>query len=245
MRTITVEEVKKGVELRNVKVEGKADSLGVRAVYRCDLTDLDLNGADLSDTMFLGVDFSGTDLTGANLNGSDFLECNLRGVRANRANFRGATIHKCDVSGASMSIANLSDVLFCSSDAYKAVFFCSDFSGSNLRKVNFVGACLAGADFSNVSLGELTLHDTDMEGARLSGSMDDKVDIPITMTSFGGGQGGHGGADYKMVSDFIKCILEDKAPKLDVDFAIKISLPGVIAAQSIENGGNNLEIPEI
>lgn len=79
----------------------------------------------------------------------------------------------------------------------------------------------------------------------IPGSMDDKVDIPITMTSFGTGQGGHGGADYKMISDFIKCVLEDKAPKLDVDFAIRISLPGVIAAQSIENGGNNLDIPKI
>ena len=33
--------------------------------------------------------------------------------------------------------------------------------------------------------------------------------------------------------------------KLDVDFAIKISLPGVIAAQSIEEGSANLEIPKI
>ena len=78
----------------------------------------------------------------------------------------------------------------------------------------------------------------------IPGSMDLKVDIPVTMSSFSGG-GGHGGADFKMISDFINCIVEDKKPRLDVDFAIKISLPGVIAAQSIEEGSANLEIPKI
>lgn len=78
----------------------------------------------------------------------------------------------------------------------------------------------------------------------IPGSMDDKVDIPVTMTSFGKG-GTHGGADRKMIADFIDCIINDTAPPLDVDMAIKISLPGVIAAESIARGGEKLEIPKI
>ena len=55
----------------------------------------------------------------------------------------------------------------------------------------------------------------------------------------------HGGADPKMVADFIKCIVEDTKPELDVDAGIKMSLPGIIAEQSYKNGNASLEIPEI
>lgn len=78
----------------------------------------------------------------------------------------------------------------------------------------------------------------------IPGSMDDKVEIPVTMTSFGKG-GSHGGADRKMILDFVNCVLNDTPVPLDVDFAIRISLPGVIAAESIAKGGMTLEIPKI
>ena len=78
----------------------------------------------------------------------------------------------------------------------------------------------------------------------IPGSMDDKVEIPVTMTSFGKG-GSHGGADRKMMLDFVNCVLNDTPVPLDVDFAIRISLPGVIAAESIAKGGMTLEIPKI
>ena len=55
----------------------------------------------------------------------------------------------------------------------------------------------------------------------------------------------HGGADPKMAADFIRCIVEDKQPELDVDMGIKMSLPGIIAEQSYKNGNASLEIPEI
>lgn len=56
---------------------------------------------------------------------------------------------------------------------------------------------------------------------------------------------GHGGVDAKMIRDFIRCIIEDTAPPIDVEMGIRISLPGIIAAQSAEQGGALLKIPEL
>ncbi len=56
---------------------------------------------------------------------------------------------------------------------------------------------------------------------------------------------GHGGVDAKMIRDFIRCIIEDTDPPIDVDMGIRISLPGIIAAESAKRGGELLEIPQI
>ncbi len=79
----------------------------------------------------------------------------------------------------------------------------------------------------------------------IPGSRDHLIELPMTIESFGGGKGGHGGADKKMVLDFVKCILEDTKPPIDVDMGIAISLPGIIAAESARQAGVLLEIPEV
>lgn len=56
---------------------------------------------------------------------------------------------------------------------------------------------------------------------------------------------GHGGVDAKMIRDFIKCIIEDTEPPIDVEMGIRISLPGIIANESAKRGGELLEIPDI
>ena len=48
-----------------------------------------------------------------------------------------------------------------------------------------------------------------------------------------------------MVLDFIRCIIEDAPSPVDVDLAINMALPGIIAAESCANGGQVMEIPEI
>ena len=74
---------------------------------------------------------------------------------------------------------------------------------------------------------------------------DQKVEIPVTLTSKGTMEGGHGGADRKMLLAFIKCILEDTAPPIDVDLGIRMALPGILAHESAEQGGAPIEIPDI
>ncbi|MBE7042336.1 MAG: Gfo/Idh/MocA family oxidoreductase [Ruminococcaceae bacterium] len=80
----------------------------------------------------------------------------------------------------------------------------------------------------------------------IPGSIDDKVDIPVSVKFPGESNiSGHGGADSKMIAAFVKCILEDTKSPIDVDFAIQMSLPGILAHESAEKGGITIEIPDI
>jgi len=84
--------------------------------------------------------------------------------------------------------------------------------------------------------------------ARLSevpGTFEEKIDIPVTLKFQGEGGGGHGGADGKMMHAFIKCIIDDTEPPINVDMGIQMSLPGILAHESAVQGGMPIEIPEI
>jgi predicted dehydrogenase len=72
-----------------------------------------------------------------------------------------------------------------------------------------------------------------------------KIDIPVTTCYEGEDSSGHGGADGKMVKAFINCLVEGKKPELDVEFAINMSLPGILAHESAVQGGVPIEIPQI
>ncbi len=86
--------------------------------------------------------------------------------------------------------------------------------------------------------------------ARLSdeqGSIDEKIDIPITVKYPGEEshpRDGHGGADKKMLMAFIDCIINDKEPPIDVDLGIRMAIPGIIADISSQNGGAVTDIPD-
>ena len=69
-------------------------------------------------------------------------------------------------------------------------------------------------------------------------------EIPVKLSSTGDVYG-HGGVDARMIRDFIKCIIEDSAPPIDIDMGIRISLPGIIANESARRGGELLEIPTL
>lgn len=75
-------------------------------------------------------------------------------------------------------------------------------------------------------------------------TIDKKLDIPVSMSQDKTNLS-HGGADKVMLLDFVDIVKNKKENIFNVDFAIKISLPGIIAAESCENDGKNLDIPEI
>lgn len=79
----------------------------------------------------------------------------------------------------------------------------------------------------------------------IPGTFATKLDIPVTTGYAGERDGTHGGGDKRMMADFLRCVTEGKKPKLDVDFAIKMTLPGIIAHESAVQGGAPLQIPEI
>ncbi len=85
--------------------------------------------------------------------------------------------------------------------------------------------------------------------AGIPGTFSQKIEIPVAaayLDEYGNTSAfGHGGGDSRMFSDFVDCVLENKKPVLDVDFAIRMSLPGIMASLSAEQNGKNLEIPDI
>ena len=80
--------------------------------------------------------------------------------------------------------------------------------------------------------------------SEIPGTFENFFEIPVTY-SHSNETEGHGGADAIMMRDFIKCIVEDTEPPIDVDMGIRISLPGIIANESAKRGGELLEIPRI
>ncbi len=55
---------------------------------------------------------------------------------------------------------------------------------------------------------------------------------------------GHGGGDYFEVLDFVDAILGKHAPLIDIDAAMDMTLPGLISAQSIVEGGRWIDVPD-
>lgn len=77
------------------------------------------------------------------------------------------------------------------------------------------------------------------------GAFREKIDIPVALAFPGEDDGIHGGADKKMMRAFIKCIIEDTKPPIDVDLGISMTIPGIIAHESAVNGGKVMKIPKI
>ncbi|MBC7326966.1 Gfo/Idh/MocA family oxidoreductase [bacterium] len=57
--------------------------------------------------------------------------------------------------------------------------------------------------------------------------------------------GGHGTTEYVLAKDFVRSILEDSKPPIDVYEAVKYTIPGICAAMSIQEGGKKIEIPRL
>jgi predicted dehydrogenase len=56
--------------------------------------------------------------------------------------------------------------------------------------------------------------------------------------------GGHGTSEYYMVNDFIRSILDDRRPPLDVQKALDMTVPGICAVLSARQNGQIVRIPE-
>lgn len=74
------------------------------------------------------------------------------------------------------------------------------------------------------------------------GTDNNPIEIPVKTKFYGEPDSGHGGADGKMVKDFIKCIIENLESRNNIDSAIKMALPGIVAAESARRGGELMNI---
>lgn len=81
--------------------------------------------------------------------------------------------------------------------------------------------------------------------SEIPGTFEKKMEIPVGLSYDTEGISGHGGADAKMMRAFVKCILEDTEPPVNIDMGIQMSIPGILAHESALNGGMPVEIPVI
>jgi len=56
--------------------------------------------------------------------------------------------------------------------------------------------------------------------------------------------GGHGTSEYYMCNDFVRCILDDTAPPIDVYRGLDYTAPGICAHLSAESGGQPVAVPD-
>ncbi len=57
--------------------------------------------------------------------------------------------------------------------------------------------------------------------------------------------GGHGTTEYFLARDFLRSIIDDTKPPIDVYEAVKYTIPGICAAISLREGGKKIEIPKL
>jgi len=57
-------------------------------------------------------------------------------------------------------------------------------------------------------------------------------------------RGGHGTSEYWLLQDFIRSVTEGSVPPIDVHLAMDYTVPGIVAAQSAEQGGDALPVPD-
>ena len=78
----------------------------------------------------------------------------------------------------------------------------------------------------------------------VGGSIDRKLEIPVTLASMDEIET-RGRGEIKMLGEFIDSIINDTPSPIDVNAAIEMSLPGIIAYESAKKGGELMTIPEI
>ncbi|MBO5755915.1 MAG: Gfo/Idh/MocA family oxidoreductase [Clostridia bacterium] len=78
------------------------------------------------------------------------------------------------------------------------------------------------------------------------GTMEEKIDIPITINLPGQkSSGGHGHAERVMFGEIYRYLMDEIPCPLDINAAIDMALPGIIAHESSLKGGELMQIPEL
>ncbi len=87
-------------------------------------------------------------------------------------------------------------------------------------------------------------HDTRETFADLAAIPNTHSSLHIPVTT-GNSSAAHGGGDMRMLNDFVDCLVKDRKPKLDLEYGINISIPGLLAHLSAEQGGKPFKMPTI
>jgi hypothetical protein len=67
----------------------------------------------------------------------------------------------------------------------------------------------------------------------------DRPPLPPTVAP-----GGHGGSHGHLTEEFVRAILADRKPLVDIALALSLTVAGIVAHQSALKGGESLKIPQ-
>ena len=93
-------------------------------------------------------------------------------------------------------------------------------------------------------MGEDTLAYLPGEVSNLHGMLRVPVGISNPKAPIGAAAGGHGTAEHYMVRELLEALTEDREPSLDVYRGLDMTVPGLCAHLSSQNGGELTEIPD-
>jgi hypothetical protein len=57
--------------------------------------------------------------------------------------------------------------------------------------------------------------------------------------------GGHGGSHGQLSHEFVCAILENREPLVNIDEALAMTIPGIVAHQSALKDGETMKVPQI
>ena len=69
------------------------------------------------------------------------------------------------------------------------------------------------------------------------------TDVPVEPEREKLPSGGHGSSEYYLIDDFVRCILDDTKPAIDVYEGLDYTVPGICAHLSAQRGGAPVDVP--
>jgi hypothetical protein len=85
-----------------------------------------------------------------------------------------------------------------------------------------------------------------MAGMQYWGEMEENLpDVSRPPLPPGVPEGGHGGSHGPLMNEFVTAVLENREPLVNIDEALAMTVPGIIAHQSALKGGERLRIPPL
>jgi len=82
-----------------------------------------------------------------------------------------------------------------------------------------------------------------MEGTTYRGAAQELPDIERPPLPPSVPAGGHGGSHGHLSHEFVMAILENREPLVNIDEALAMTVPGIVAHQSALKDGESLEVP--
>ncbi|WP_433999413.1 pentapeptide repeat-containing protein [Endozoicomonas sp.] len=143
----------------------------------CDLSGVDFRGADLKDTIFEDSILEGSDLRQCRLDDARLVDCNLFAANFDHSCLDNAVIDSCNMGAQSFHNSSCMGLKMHNSQIIHGFLDDANFTGSELRNIEFRDCTLTSTHFNNVLMEECQFRGCDslQEGPVFSGGTLNRV----------------------------------------------------------------------